>query len=64
VQVTGDIRYRDVPDKNKFSHVCEALEYDVVSAGEDRNVMMTQEDLQGRGDRQQFATTDYDPFGG
>jgi len=27
VQVTGDERYQDVPDKNKFSHPCEAAEY-------------------------------------
>lgn len=27
VQVAGDERYQDVPDKNKFSHVCEAAEY-------------------------------------
>ena len=41
MQVSGEIRYRDVPDKNHFSHVCEAMEYDVVSAGEDRNVTMS-----------------------
>jgi hypothetical protein len=27
IQVTGDERYQDVPDKNKFSHPCEAAEY-------------------------------------
>jgi hypothetical protein len=27
VQVTGDERYRDVPDKNEYSHPVEAMEY-------------------------------------
>jgi hypothetical protein len=30
----GEGKYRDVPDKNKFSHVCEALEYGLMDAGE------------------------------
>lgn len=30
---SGD-RYHDVPDKNKFSHICEALEYAMMDAGE------------------------------
>jgi hypothetical protein len=30
VQVTGDERYRDVPDKNEYSHPVEAMEYAAV----------------------------------
>jgi hypothetical protein len=58
LQVTGDIRYREVPEKNKYSHVCEALEYDCVSGGEDRMVMTTPE--QRARPREQYAGSDYD----
>ena len=34
VQVAGDERYHDKPDKNKYSHPVEALEYGLVGAGE------------------------------
>lgn len=61
LQVSGDIKYRDVPEKNKFSHVCEALEYDVVSAGEDRNVMVVPQNRQ-QGNRPKFAESDYNEF--
>ena len=33
LQVTGE-RYRDIPDKNRWSHCVEALEYALVGAGE------------------------------
>jgi hypothetical protein len=36
IQVAGDARYEDKPLKNRFSHVCEALQYALVGAGEDR----------------------------
>ena len=62
LQVAGDIKFRDVPDKNKYSHICEALEYDCVSAGEDRNVTTTAENRDRP--RQQTADSDYDVFGG
>jgi hypothetical protein len=39
LQVVGRDTYRDKPEKNRFSHVCEALEYDVVSGGEGRAVV-------------------------
>lgn len=60
LQVSGDIKYRDVPDKNKYSHVCEALEYDCVSAGEDRNVTVS--DQRRNTPRQQYASAEYDVF--
>lgn len=34
VQVSGDERYRDEPNKNRFSHVHDALQYDFVAGGE------------------------------
>lgn len=34
VQVASDERFRDVPDKNKFSHVVEACEYALLEGGE------------------------------
>jgi hypothetical protein len=39
VQVSGDERYQDKPDKNRFSHVCEALQYLAVGEGEDRRAV-------------------------
>lgn len=34
VKVAGDERYKDVPDKNFFSHVAEACEYGLMDSGE------------------------------
>lgn len=34
VQVTGDEKYRDEPDKNGYSHPCEAAQYLMMGAGE------------------------------
>lgn len=62
LQVPGDIRYRDEPDKNMYSHVCEALEYDVVSAGEDRNVTVPVQS-RDRGRRPAVAESDYPILG-
>jgi len=42
VQVAGDERYRDVPDKNQYSHVVEALEYALLDAGEKATVAKSQ----------------------
>lgn len=64
LQVAGEERYHDVPTKNKFSHVCEAHEYDVVSAGEDRNVTVSAGVREGRVRRQQFADHEYNELGG
>jgi hypothetical protein len=38
VQVAGDEKYRDEPDKNKYSHICEAGEYGLQQAGEGADV--------------------------
>lgn len=61
LQVPGELKFRDVPEKNMFSHVCEALEYDCVSAGEDRNVTVSAE--RRNGSRPAVAESDYNVFG-
>jgi hypothetical protein len=34
VEIAGQERFKDEPDKNEWSHVCEALEYALLDAGE------------------------------
>jgi hypothetical protein len=61
MQIAGELKYRDVPEKDKYSHVCEALEYDCLSAGEDRNVTVSPERMQRN--RQSYADSEYNVFG-
>jgi hypothetical protein len=62
LEVSGEERYRDVPDKNKYSHVCEALEYDLVSGGEDRNITVHPA-IREQAKREHVAQSDYNIFG-
>jgi len=39
IQVTGDERYQDQPDKTMYSHVAEAGQYLFLGAGEDRGIL-------------------------
>lgn len=39
VKVAGDERFRDAPDKNRFSHSCEAGQYLMLGAGEQVKIM-------------------------
>ena len=39
LQVAGDERFEDKPNKNIYSHVCEALQYVAVGEGEDRRAL-------------------------
>lgn len=39
LQVSGDDRFADVPNKNRFSHVAEALQYAAVGLGEDHRAV-------------------------
>jgi len=39
LQVTGEEKYRDVPDKGMYSHVCEAGQYMLVGAGEAKTLV-------------------------
>ena len=41
VQVTGDERFHDKPDMNKFSHPCEVSQYMMIGAGESDRVIGT-----------------------
>jgi hypothetical protein len=59
VQVGGMERYRDVPDKNHFSHICEAGEYLLMGAGEGRAIVRREV----RHDRPTVAISDYAIFG-
>jgi hypothetical protein len=45
VQVSGDERYQDKPDKNRYSHVAEALQYLMVGAGESRGLIRPATDV-------------------
>jgi hypothetical protein len=39
IKVAGDERFRDVPDKNKYSHPCEAGQYMIMGAGGSAAIM-------------------------
>jgi hypothetical protein len=41
IQVAGAERFRDVPDKNEFSHVAEACEYALIDGGEKATISPT-----------------------
>lgn len=43
VAVAGDERFRDKPDKNRFSHPCEAGQYMMLGGGEHLNLMPKKE---------------------
>ena len=45
IAVAGDDRFRDVPDKNRFSHPCEAGQYLMLGAGEHMTVLPKQEQM-------------------
>ena len=49
IQVKGDERYRDQPDKNKYSHVCEAGQYAMLGAGEGQSLLTPGSGEQARG---------------
>lgn len=57
VQISGDERYQDKPDKGPLSHVAEAAQYLMIGAGEGQTLITV--DLSTRPQRQQFATSDY-----
>lgn len=57
--VAGEERYRDMPDKNAFSHVCDAAQYLMLGAGEGRALVKRPDDHRVRPER---AESDYNPF--
>ena len=59
VQVSGQERYRDVPDKGMYSHVCEAGQYMLVGAGEARTLVKRDRPVM----RRATALSDYNILG-
>lgn len=59
LQVVGQERYRDVPDKTIYSHVCEAGQYLMLGAGEARTLIRRE----NREPRQATGLSDYAIFG-
>lgn len=59
VLVAGDAKYRDTPDKNIYSHVCEATEYMLIGAGEGKAIIKRETPL----NRPAYAIDDYDILG-
>jgi hypothetical protein len=57
LQVAGEDRYRDVPDKTKYSHVCEAFQYGLLGAGQGYAQMQPP-----RNRRRRAASEFYDPM--
>jgi len=39
IQIVGDERYHDKPNKNNFSHVAESMQYAMLGAGEGRAII-------------------------
>ena len=58
LQVTGEERYRDVPDKNMYSHVCEAGQYLMVGGGEAKLLVKRDRPIA----RQAMSITEYNIF--
>ena len=56
VQVVGQERFQDMPDKGVYSHVCEALQYDVLGMGEGK--ALVKRPSNPNRSRSQFAQTD------
>lgn len=45
INVAGDARYKDVPDKNRFSHVADAQQYLYLGAGEGKALTVRPENM-------------------
>lgn len=61
VQVIGSERYQDKPDKSIHSHVCEALQYMFLGAGEGATITRP-EGVHRQAPRRGLAVADYDMF--
>jgi hypothetical protein len=57
VELAGEERYKDEPEKNRYSHVCDAAQYLMIGAGEGRAVLGCES-----GPRPARAENAYDPF--
>lgn len=58
--VVGQERYREAPDKNEYSHVAEAEQYQMLGGGEGRRIVGRAE--RDDASRARFAQTDYPMF--
>ncbi len=58
MQVTGEARYDDKPDKNKFSHVHDALQYMLLGAGEGRSLTIGKSSLKPTIAKKDFSVWD------
>lgn len=59
VAMPGGDRYQDKPDKGMYSHVCEALQYGVLGAGEGKALVRRPgREVTGRPARPRYAITD------
>ena len=62
VAISGNIdRFRDVPDKNFYSHVCDAGMYVMLGGGEGRAVLGKQRRRERTAARPKQANSRYDP---
>jgi len=43
VQIVGDERYHDKPDKGIYSHICEALQYVMIESGSNPALSVAQQ---------------------
>lgn len=59
VQVAGDERFKDKPEKNLYSHVCEAMQYGMLALGEGRALIRRSD----RRPQPRRAIIDYPEFG-
>lgn len=59
MQVTGDAKYQDVPNKNMFSHVADADQYVMIGGGEGRAIIQRERPA----NRATVAVDDYDILG-
>lgn len=59
IQVSGDERFQDVPDKNMFSHVCDADQYLSIGGGEGKAITAQPQQTP----RSAYAIDDYDIMG-
>ena len=59
LDVRGEERFRDVPDKNEFSHVSDALQYGMDALGESR-ALTRRPDVAGGGMRVSSSYVEWD----
>ena len=57
----GEDRFRDVPDKNFYSHVCDAAQYVMLGAGEGRALVGKERRRRDAANRPTRANSRYDP---